>query len=751
MERYAKLIYNGQAPLIKIVFPFNREDLSLVQSLYGRKFAATKRYWTCPITIENVKALKNADFYIFRAVKRAVRISSKPKSFELDWRLCPLWRIKNANGNICKNTMAQKTHKKIPGTWSHKRSQTKGTSEIDRNWKGSQLSFEGFESNKGSNEEARSETQNETIDQQLRQEIWYKFQRGQWSANDFNNKTCKRIIFSLWIQEGVCNKYKECKELVSECIKCIQSGLRESGNEIGNRTGRSTAQETRTNKKGQKEKQDIESPWVDCNTLAALQTKSLLKGFKKNLREFQMKDLLRMDHQNGRILLGLEMGLGKTIEALAYLQLHRELRPAIIAVPGSLKPNWEREANICIPKANTNVLYGLKPQSQIPGDIIILNYEILANRYRKDPDNPRRAVEIPRTGWVDYLIDLKPQVVIADEAHFLLNPSAYRTKSFKKLAKATPHVIGLSGTPAKNRAREIDTIVRIIDPTILPPFWTCAFKYYGAHRTQFGWNFDGATNKEEFHKLLTSTILIRRKKSEVLKDLPDKERSFVPIELSNRREYERAETDFIQWLKENKGDKAAEKALRAKHLVKIEALKQLSVKGKMKQCIEWIKTFLETEDKLAVFATHTATIETLLEEFGDITIRYDGKVSTKQRDLNLQQFHTDPKKRLFVGMFDKNGQPAGVGITITAASSAAILELQWTPAVHDQLEDREHRIGQTNRVNIYYLLGLNTIEERIVKILDGKRKVLDAILDGKETESSSLLTDLIADYRKEKR
>mgnify|MGYP001353069596 FL=1 len=182
----------------------------------------------------------------------------------------------------------------------------------------------------------------------------------------------------------------------------------------------------------------------------------------------------------------------------------------------------------------------------------------------------------------------------------------------------------------------------------------------------------------------------------------------------------------------------------AEAIAKVEVLKQVAVKGKLNQVKEWIRDFLATDGKLVVFAIHRFVIDELMKEFKDIAVKVDGSVTGANRDKAVQAFQNDDNIRLFIG----NINAAGVGLTLTAASSVAFIELPWSPALLDQAEDRCHRIGQKDTVNIYYLLGVDTIEERIVKMLDSKRKILDTVLDGKTTSPESLLSELIKSYDK---
>lgn len=447
-------------------------------------------------------------------------------------------------------------------------------------------------------------------------------------------------------------------------------------------------------------------------------------GLKKQLFPFQKQGVAFIEKQKGRALIADEMGLGKTIQAAAWLQLHPEKRPAIILCPASLKLNWAKEIKDTLStKDKIQILQGTKPYPITTGSIIIINYDIL-------------------NSWLETLQAVNPQVLIMDEAHYIKNSSAQRTKATKKLAKGIPHVIALTGTPIVNRPIEGFNIFQILDKNLFPNFWKFAHRYCGARHNGFGWDFSGATNKEELNRILTSTIMIRRRKADVLKDLPEKLYSFVPMELDNEKEYRTAEAEFIEYLRWVKGKEAAEKAKKAEHLVKIEALKQLAVKGKMKQAINWIRDFIQDGSKLIVFAIHKEVINQLVKEFKDVAVKVDGSTSIKERNKAVEMFQNNEDIKLFIG----NIQAAGVGLTLTAASAVAFLELPWTPGELQQAEDRCHRIGQKNAVNIYYLLAENTVEYKLAKLLDRKKEVLSAVIDGKPVEEKSLISELIENY-----
>ena len=448
-----------------------------------------------------------------------------------------------------------------------------------------------------------------------------------------------------------------------------------------------------------------------------------IPGLKRTLYPFQKKGVAFIEAKQGRALIADEMGLGKTIQALAWLQLHPEIRPVLIVVPASLKLNWKKETEQWIQNPDVQILSGKSPYP-VTGKTVIINYDILAE-------------------WVDALTEIDFKTLILDEIHHIKNNKAKRTKAAIHIGKQIPSIIGLTGTPIVNRPIEAFNSIKLINSTIVSNRMDYAYKFCGAHHNGFGWDFNGATNTNELHELLVNTIMLRRLKKDVLTDLPDKVYSYIPMELDNEEEYRRAEFNFIEFVKKQKGVEAARRASNAEAFAEIEGLKQLSIKGKIKSAINWIHDALDSNGKLVVFCTHKFVINRLMEEFKSIAVKIDGSVTGEQRQVAINKFQTDSSVQLFVG----NIKAAGVGITLTASSNVVFLELPWTPGDLTQAEDRCHRIGQKDSVNIYYLLASGTIEEKIAKLIDRKRKVLDAVLDGKDTEQESLLSELINEYQ----
>jgi len=448
-----------------------------------------------------------------------------------------------------------------------------------------------------------------------------------------------------------------------------------------------------------------------------------IEGLKGNLMPFQNEGIAFIEDKNDRALLADEMGLGKTIQSIAWLQLHKDKIPVVVVCPASLKLNWQKEIEKWLDKPKTQVLSGSKIY-KTTGNILIINYDIVF-------------------AWISEFKRRSPKVLILDESHYIKANSARRTKTIKALAKRIPHVIALSGTPILNRPVEIYNAVNIIDPNLFPNFMAFTRRYCKAHHNGFGWDFNGASNTLELNSILSKYVMIRRLKQDVLKELPDKIYSFVPMELDNEKEYRKAEIDFIEYVRQIKGRDAAERIKSIEALAKIEGLKQLAVKGKMNQVMEWITNFLDSENKLVVFAVHKFVIELLMESFKDVVVKIDGNVSANERQKAVDEFQNNDKIKLFVG----NIQAAGVGITLTASSNVVFIELPWQPGAVSQAEDRCHRIGQKDSVNVHFLLAQNTIEEKIASLIDSKRKVLDSVLDGKESDQSALLWELMNQYK----
>jgi SNF2 family DNA or RNA helicase len=244
---------------------------------------------------------------------------------------------------------------------------------------------------------------------------------------------------------------------------------------------------------------------------------------------------------------------------------------------------------------------------------------------------------------------------------------------------------------------------------------------------------------------------VRRLKRDVLPQLPAKTRAIVPVELDNEPEYRLAERDVVAWLQTQpldlrELDAKVAAALRAERLVRLNALKLLAARGKLRAALTWIHDFCSSGERLVVFAHHREIQRALLERF-PAALHILGDDSHLARDTSVRDFQSSdrPGNQLIVCSIEVAGQ----GLTLTRASNVVFLELDWTPAKHDQAEDRCHRIGQRDAVNASYLLAAGTVDETISTLLERKRAVIGAVTDGREQDEEGVLDALVRELRGE--
>jgi SWI/SNF-related matrix-associated actin-dependent regulator 1 of chromatin subfamily A len=426
-----------------------------------------------------------------------------------------------------------------------------------------------------------------------------------------------------------------------------------------------------------------------------------------------------------RAFLADEQGLGKTIEALATIEAAGAY-PAVVVCPASLKLNWLRELERWLPQRSARALAGngggggARAQD---ADITVVNYDIVAAR-------------------LEELCALAPRALVLDESHYCKNAAAKRTQAVQRLASAVPHdglVLALSGTPVTNRPAELISQLRILGR--LEDFGTGA---------RFGQRFRGADAHLRLHWHLRARCFVRRLKADVLPQLPAKTRAIVPVELDNETEYRLAERDLIAWLRSQpldlgELDAKVAAALRAERLVRCNALKLLAARGKLHAALAWIHDFCGSGERLVVFARHQEVQRAVLERFPH-ALHILGRDSAAARDAALRAFQ-EPDARADNQLIVCSIEVAGHGLTLTRASSVAFLELDWTPAKHDQAEDRCHRIGQQDAVNAYYLLAADTIDETISALLERKRAVIGAVTDGLDEDEQGVLDALVRELR----
>jgi SNF2 family DNA or RNA helicase len=309
----------------------------------------------------------------------------------------------------------------------------------------------------------------------------------------------------------------------------------------------------------------------------------------------------------------------------------------------------------------------------------------------------------------------------------------------RRLAAALPQDglrLALTGTPVLNHAEELISQLRVLGR--LDDFGSGA---------RFARQFQGPLLEERLHWHLRRTCFVRRLKQEVLPQLPAKRQVVVPVALDNDQEYRLAEEDVIAWLREqpldlSELDAKIARVLRAERLAQLTTLQRLAAKGKLHAALAWIHDFLASGEPLVVFARHVEVQEAVLERFPE-ALHLMGRDAVPEREGTVRAFQEGSGPQLLVAAT----RVAAQGFTLTRASNVAFLELEWTPAMHDQAEDRLHRIGQRDAVTAWYLLAAGTIDETMAELVARKRGIVGAVTDGRRLEGDTLVDELVKDLR----
>jgi SWI/SNF-related matrix-associated actin-dependent regulator of chromatin subfamily A-like protein 1 len=449
------------------------------------------------------------------------------------------------------------------------------------------------------------------------------------------------------------------------------------------------------------------------------------------------------------LLLCDDPGLGKTIQCIEALnRIGKEDSIILVICPKSVLGVWQSELEEWL-APHLAASWGIhiasvkdKPVPR-PGTITLLNYDIT---------------------WKleEELHSLTFDVLICDECHYLKSLDSKRTKTILgDLTKKDPkpgiradYMWLLTGTPVLNRPVELFTLVHAIDPMEFPTFEEYANRYCDPKtRTVFQRrghavtikDYSGASNLEELSKRLEA-IMVRRYKMDVLSQLPPKFRSCIclaggediaiqerellraALEESNITESVTGGMDLddfgssaeklMSYLQNSRSDNEI--------LAKISAVRQATALRKLKPALELLDEYI-TQEKVVVFVHHRAVYDAVMEHYGDQAVGIKGGMEGSDRDAAVRRFQDDPNVRVFVGSI----RAAGLGLTLTASSHVVFLELDWSPGVMNQAEDRCHRVGQANSVRIKYFVFKDTIDAWLSKSLMFKQSSINQILPEK--------------------
>jgi len=406
-----------------------------------------------------------------------------------------------------------------------------------------------------------------------------------------------------------------------------------------------------------------------------------------------------------RFILADDMGLGKTTSTI-IAALETDIKKILIICPASLKINWERE----IKNYTDRSVYICEGKNfSTEHNFVIVNYDIIKNFYDlKDKENS------PITkGNFD--------LVIIDEAHYISNPQAQRTKLINSFVKDVEYLWLLTGTPMTSRPINYYNLLNLIESPVAQNWMAYVIRYCQGYQFKAGnrkvWNVNGASNLEELRDR-TSRQVLRRLKEDVL-DLPEKIITPIYLRLKSKK-YEELMGEYYEWYNKNP-DESKSLTVQFNKLMKV---RQVIAEEKILNTIEVVENILELGKKVIIFTNFTDTLHKIHSHFGKKAVYLDGTCSKVQRQYAVDQFQDNDKIKVFVG----NLQAAGVGITLTAGEAVIFNDLSFVPAHHQQAEDRAYRYGQKNCVSVYYPLFDNTIEGVIYDMLINKKNVIDTVM-----------------------
>lgn len=426
-----------------------------------------------------------------------------------------------------------------------------------------------------------------------------------------------------------------------------------------------------------------------------------------------------------RLIIGDEPGLGKTLQSIGIVDTANAY-PCLVICPSSLKINWQREfekftdksALVLDNSVRTTWPYLLKMGMH---HVAIVNYESLRKYFVWDIKGGKSF----RLKDVVFCPQIRMfRSVIIDESHRVKDPSAQQTIFTKGITTGKEWIILLSGTPVVNRPEDLVAQLSIMG----------RLQEFGG-RTKFMADYctDPKDKKAEpavplsvLSNQLYANCMIRREKAKVLPQLPDKTRVDLYVDISNAPEYNLAAADLAEYLRQYTEctDWEIRRKMRMEALVRFMTLRQLATLGKVAQAVDFIRTFLDSGKKLIVFCSLHEVVDALCKAFPR-AVTVTGRDSASSKQVAVDSFQNNPDVQLIVCSI----KAAGVGLTLTASSNVAFVELAWTYADCCQCEDRAHRIGQKDNVTCYYLLGRGTIDQTIYTLIHKKKSIAAEIMN----------------------
>lgn len=427
-----------------------------------------------------------------------------------------------------------------------------------------------------------------------------------------------------------------------------------------------------------------------------------------------------------RLIIGDEPGLGKTLQSIGIVDTANAY-PCLVICPSSLKINWQREFEKFTDKSamvldnNTRSTFGYLMKMGVH-HVAIVNYESLKKFFVWDIKSDGKTFRLKDVVFSDFIRIFKS--IIIDESHRVKDPSAQQTIFTKGISVGKEYVIMLSGTPVVNRPNDLVAQLSIMNRLKDFGGYSKFVADYCADAKDK--NAQPAVPLSELSKRLYDNCMIRREKSKVLPQLPDKTRVDLYVEISNGDEYRLAAEDLAEYLRQYTEctDRDIRRKMRMEALVRFMTLRALATKGKVSQAIDFIRNFIANGKKLIVFCALHEVVDMLQKAFPK-AVTVTGRDTAISKQSSVDAFQNNPDVMLIICSI----KAAGVGLTLTSSSSVAFLELPWTYADCCQCEDRAHRIGQKDNVTCYYLLGRGTIDNTIYNLIHKKKTIANEIMN----------------------
>ena len=432
------------------------------------------------------------------------------------------------------------------------------------------------------------------------------------------------------------------------------------------------------------------------------------------------------------ILIGDEMGLGKTVQAIGVINVNKP-KDVLIVSPASLKLNWKKELETwLVDKRDVQVIMSGKDSLDEKQDIVIVNYDVL-QKYQE-------------------LLDKKWSLVIMDEVHYLKNPDAQRTKA--ALSVQADKKIMLTGTPIPNRPIEIQAVAGYLDDKSFGNRFGFGKRYANLHKKQVTrnksvWDWSGASNLDELQRRLRQSFMIRRKKDEVLKDLPAKVKQIIELPYESYKKEIKAEySAFEDYNNKNKNPNVDPYSLDADQFstsidfASMSSQRKATAEKKVKAVVEHLESFNEPVVVMAHHRDVIAQLEAELVKQDKKVVVLTGEKNQVERNEAVEAFQSG-QADVFIGSI----KAAGVGLTLTRASKMVFAELDWVPSDIAQAEDRIHRIGQESSVLIQYIVVEGSLDAVFAKKIVDKTKVAARALDDVVVEKKIEIPELIEENK----